>query len=74
MEISFRDEAWISVKADGAPVFAGLAPKGARQDWKARRSLTLRTPDPAGLTLTLNGSPRALPAADEAGEYKIELP
>jgi hypothetical protein len=69
-----RQETWISVKADGAVLFAGRLPKNARQQFQAHKLLLLRVSAPEDLTLTLNGAAYRLPRPDVTGEYRIESP
>ncbi len=69
-----RDETWVSVKADGVILFAGRLPMSSRQEFQARKLIVLRTPVPANLALTLNGSPYRLPRPEETGEYRIVSP
>ncbi len=70
--VEFRADAWLSVSADGRPLFEGRAPKNARQEWTARKTFSLRTPTPDALQLTLDGKRFALPAPDAAGAFNIE--
>jgi transcriptional regulator with XRE-family HTH domain len=72
--VTCRDEAWLSVKADGALLFAGRLPRGARHEFAARKALLLRAASTENLDLSLNGSPYRLPRPDEAGDYRIEAP
>ncbi|OGR85922.1 MAG: hypothetical protein A3J74_11410 [Elusimicrobia bacterium RIFCSPHIGHO2_02_FULL_57_9] len=72
--IEFRDDSWVSLKIDGEPKFEGRAPKNSRQEWKARKTISLLTPTPDRLKLSLNGLPYKLPAQDQAGYYNIESP
>jgi len=74
LAIVFRDEAWLRLKADGELVFEGRVPKNARQEWRAQKSLQLRTPQPESLELTLNGARFRLPRPEGNGEYRIESP
>ncbi|MBI4374837.1 MAG: DUF4115 domain-containing protein [Elusimicrobia bacterium] len=72
--IEFQEDAWISLKADGSRLFEGRVPKGSRQEWRAKKVLTLLTPTPERLKLMLNGVPYNLPPADLTGHYHIETP
>jgi hypothetical protein len=72
--VTCRDEAWLSVKADGALVFAGRLPRGARHEFAAKKTLLLRAVAPEALDLSLNGSSYRLPRPDESGDYRIEAP
>jgi len=70
--ISFNEETWVSVKADGALLFEGLAPRGARQTWKAKKGFNLRTPHPRSLTVLLNGATQQLSEPTPEGDYRLE--
>ncbi|MBI3554592.1 MAG: helix-turn-helix domain-containing protein [Elusimicrobia bacterium] len=70
----FRSDSWVAVAADGAALFEGRVPRNSRLVWKAKKSLTLRTPQPAALKLTLNDAPYALGPVDAAGAFTIESP
>jgi cytoskeletal protein RodZ len=72
LSITFEREAWVSLKSDGELLFEGKAPEGARQEWKAKRSFSLRTPQPQNLSLALDAAPYRLPQPQTDGEYKIE--
>ena len=74
LAIDFRDDLWLSLTVDGEMRFEGRVPRGARQDWKAKRAITLRTTAPLGLKLSLNGAHYSLPEPDSAGVYRIESP
>ncbi|MDD5655704.1 MAG: DUF4115 domain-containing protein [Elusimicrobia bacterium] len=74
LDVVLRGETWLSVEADGRTVFAGRAPKGARQQWRAQRRIELRAADPDNLILGLNGAPWRLPRPEPDGSYRIELP
>jgi hypothetical protein len=72
--IVLKNEAWLSVKIDNKTVFEGRAPQGARQEWRAHRSVQLRLPTPENLDFSLNGAPLRLPRPEPDGSYRIELP
>jgi cytoskeletal protein RodZ len=72
LTLTFRQEAWVSLKADGALLFEGRAPQGARQEWKAKKSFSLRTPQPQNLDMTLDAASYRLSSPQAGGEYKIE--
>lgn len=72
LTIVAEDETWLSVKADGALVFEGRMPKGARQAWQARRGFLLRAPQPGRLSVLLNGATVQLSSATAEGDYKLE--
>ena len=74
LAVTCRDEAWLSVQADGTPLFAGLLPRGARQEFAAKKTLLLRVFPPESLEFSLNGAPYRLPRPDETGDYRIETP
>lgn len=67
-------DAWVQASVDGAPVFAGRMPRGAVMEWKPSRTVSLRSPAPEALQLTVNGSPAGLPAPTPDGEYRIDIP
>lgn len=70
--VEFRKDTWVSIAVDGSVRFEGRVPQGARQEWKAKKSLALRAADPESLRLTLNDAPYPLPAPDSSGAYLIE--
>lgn len=72
LNLVFKNESWISLKIDGQLKFEGRVPQGTRQEWKAQKSFLLRAPNPADMTVALNGLPYALAEADAAGDYLIE--
>jgi hypothetical protein len=48
---------WVEVTVDGIKVvFGELMEAGQRRAWEARRSITVRTGNAAGVVLTLNGT------------------
>ena len=74
LSILVRDEAWISLEADDAALFSGLAPKNARIEGAAHKSLRLRAFPSENLELTFNGAPYRLPPPDADGGYRIGNP
>ncbi|MEK7389504.1 MAG: RodZ domain-containing protein [Elusimicrobiota bacterium] len=74
LEIRLNTDAWLMVSIDGRMVFEGRAPRGARQEWKPNKLVTVRTTEPAALDLVLNGSPIAIGAPSPEGEYRIVIP
>lgn len=72
--IDFKSDSWIRVTTDGEIRFEGRVPQGTHQDWKAKKTILLRTADPASLTLSLNGAPLPFPAPEPSGDYRIETP
>jgi hypothetical protein len=73
LSIVFRDDAWISLRADGATIYEGRVPKNARQEWRAQRTMKLDTNRPEALELTLNGAPFRLPRPEAGGGFPIEV-
>ncbi|MBI5240151.1 MAG: DUF4115 domain-containing protein [Elusimicrobia bacterium] len=74
LAVTCRDDAWLSVRTDGALVFAGRLPRGASHEFQAKKTLLLRAAVPENMDLTLNGAPYRLPRPDESGDYRIEAP
>lgn len=74
LSIMVRDEAWIILEADDSAIFAGRAPKNARIDGVAHKSLRLRAFPSENLELTFNGAPYRLPPPDADGGYRIGNP
>jgi hypothetical protein len=72
LTLMFRKDMWVSVTVDGVEKFQGRVPQGSKQEWKAKRLLSLRASDPQSLQLTLNGAPYTLPAPEADGTFKIE--
>lgn len=54
---------WISLKADGQPVFSGLMQAGERREFDLRGEVALTAGDAGALVLTINGE-RARPLGD----------
>ena len=74
LAVTFRDEAWISLKADGLTLFEGRAPKNTRQQWRAQKAFHLRAYTPENLELTFNGAPLSLSKSEADGSYLIGPP
>ena len=72
--VTFKDEAWISLKADDLTLCEGRAPKNTRQEWRAQKAFQLRTYAPENMDITLNGAPVNLSKADADGSYRIGPP
>lgn len=69
--VTFKDEAWISLKSDGLTVFEGRAPKNTKQEWRTQKIFMLRTYTPENLELTLNGAPVSLSKTEADGSFRI---
>jgi hypothetical protein len=55
------EECWVSVRADGATVFSGLLPAGARRDFDVKGDVTLSVGNAGAIAFSINGQPgRAL--------------
>jgi hypothetical protein len=55
------EECWVSVRADGASVFSGLLPAGARRDVDVKGDVTLTVGNAGAIAFSINGQPaRAL--------------
>ena len=74
LTVIFRDDSWLSLKADGHLLFEGRVPKNSRQQWNAQKVLELQTPKPENLQLTLNGTSYQLPRPRADGSWRIEAP
>ncbi|MDE2039246.1 MAG: DUF4115 domain-containing protein [Elusimicrobia bacterium] len=74
LTLLFRRDLWLSVSIDGRIRFQGRVPRGSRQRWLAKKSITLRSSDPAALRLMLDGKPFALPPPTVDGAFRIEAP
>lgn len=49
------DRTWVKVVADGVTVFEGFMSAGTRQDWEARREVSLKAGNAGGLDVSVNG-------------------
>ncbi len=49
------DRSWVKAVADGVTVYEGFLSAGAREDWEARREISLKVGNASGLTVTVNG-------------------
>jgi transcriptional regulator with XRE-family HTH domain len=67
------DDAWVRAEVDGAVVFEGRLPRGARMKWAPKRALVLRTTDASSLRLVVGGAEKALPAPSADGEYRVDI-
>ena len=72
--IHLKNDAWLRVMVDGQMAFEGRVPRGARQEWKPNKFVSLRTTEPAALELELNGTPIPLTSPLSDGEYRIDIP
>ena len=70
--IEFSNAVWLKLLIDDSPQFEGLVPRGSKQEWKAHKSILLRTSNPHALRLWLNGTAYQLPTPDIRGDYRIE--
>lgn len=52
-----RQQAWLSVTADGEPVMQGLLEPAAERQFRAERKLVFVTGNAGGIDLTFNGAP-----------------
>ncbi len=71
--VQFGKAAYLRLSVDGEVRFEGIAPQGTRQEWRARRSVILRTPNPQDISLTLGGGATDFPMAGPAGDYAFEF-
>ncbi|MBI5210837.1 MAG: DUF4115 domain-containing protein [Elusimicrobia bacterium] len=69
--LAFKRDAWIHLSVDDKVRFEGIVPHGARQEYRPKVRLVLKTPNPSDITLTLNGAPTDFPKADAAGDYVV---
>ncbi|MGC1307559.1 MAG: RodZ domain-containing protein [Phormidesmis sp.] len=57
VEAEATAEAWVSIIADGTPVFEGTLKPGDTQVWEAQEQLSVYSGDPGALQLSPNGKP-----------------
>jgi len=55
LDLSFQEETWIQVFADGSPVWDGIKPAGESLQVKARQELVINCGNAGGAALVLNG-------------------
>ncbi len=72
MEISPRTQCWVSVNADGEPVFSGLMNAGDKRVVNAKELIVLNVGDAGAFAYTLNGRVgKALGAPGDAISTRI---
>ncbi len=76
LKISVKNDTWLQLSADGVLRFQGRAPAGLSQEWKASDFFLLRTKDPAGLGVELDGKPVVFEQTPKtsSGDYRIVRP
>jgi len=55
--IHTTDRVWLQIKADGDVIFQGVLPKGAQENWTAKKALEIWTGNAGAMRLFLNGKP-----------------
>ena len=73
VELRAIDNVWVRVTVDSTVVFEGRVPRGGAMNWKPLRTVSLRTPAPSSLQLTMNGTPQSLAKPSPDGEYRIKV-
>jgi transcriptional regulator with XRE-family HTH domain len=61
LEGTAREDTWVEVEADGAPIFAGTLKEGQRGRWTAKDAFTLTPGRPVAIDLVLNGKDIPVP-------------
>lgn len=56
----FKEDCWISVKADGQVIFEGMAEKGKEETWNAKENMMITAGNAGGVELTWNGQSQGL--------------
>lgn len=76
LQLSFRNEAWLSLRCDGKLRFEGRGPAGFSQTWTAMKEFALRTSNPEDLSLSLDGKDLKLSPDSKtaSGEYVVKRP
>jgi cytoskeletal protein RodZ len=65
-------DCWVSLRANGTPVFSGLMTAGDRREFQLRGEVTLTAGDAAALAFTINGEPgRALGAPGKVATVRF---
>jgi cytoskeleton protein RodZ len=74
MEISPKNDCWVSVTVDGDQVFSGLMHAGDKRQISARDEISLNVGDAGAFAYTLNGKEgRPLGAPGEVVSRRITL-
>ncbi|MBI4678842.1 MAG: DUF4115 domain-containing protein [Elusimicrobia bacterium] len=74
VSLAFKRDVWVQVAVDDKVRFEGIVPARAKpQEYKPLSRLSIRTPAPSDIVLTLNGAPTDFPKADASGEYVIPV-
>ena len=76
LQLTFRTEAWMSLRCDGKLRFEGRGPAGFTQSWTAMKEFAIRTSSPEDLNLNLDGKDVRLSPEmkDSSGEYLVKRP
>lgn len=68
VKVSLSDRSWLSIAADGKPLYEGVATKGYQKTWSAQKSLVIQTGNAGAVSLAVNGD--APVVAGPAGAVK----
>ncbi|MFA6318311.1 MAG: helix-turn-helix domain-containing protein [Elusimicrobiota bacterium] len=72
--LSFKEDVWVRVTIDDRIRFEGIAPRGGKpQEYRPKLKVSIRTPSPEHLVLTLNGAPTSFPAVGPSGEHVLPV-
>lgn len=52
--VTFREQSWIQVTADGKTAYEGVLPEGTQKTWQAQKTLTVRSGNAGGVLLAVN--------------------
>lgn len=68
VKVSLSDRSWLSIAADGKPLYEGVATEGYQKTWSAQKSLVIQTGNAGAVSLAVNGD--APVVAGPAGAVK----
>lgn len=68
VKVSLSDRSWLSIAADGKPLYEGVATKGYQKTWSAQKNLVIQTGNAGAVSLAVNGD--APVVAGPAGAVK----
>ncbi|MBI5881904.1 MAG: DUF4115 domain-containing protein [Elusimicrobia bacterium] len=72
--LAFKEDVWVRVTVDDKIRFEGIAPRGGKpQEYKPKTAVSIRTPSPDDIILSLNGAATGFPAAGPSGEYALPV-
>ena len=55
VKVSLSDRSWLSITADGKPLYEGVVTKGYQKTWTAQETLVIQVGNAAAVSLAVNG-------------------